>query len=642
MNPYPHVFRPGRIGALEVPNRIVMPPMATNYATSDGMMTGRQIAYYLERARGGVGYITFEHTAVAPEGRATPNMAMIASDDHLPGFIQLVKAIHQAGGKIVIQINHAGRGTTSAVTGLPVVGPSPIPCPVRKEVPRELDHKGIQEIVQAFVRAAGRVKASGADGIEIHMAHGYLIAQFLSPFSNQRSDAYGGTPERRMRLALEVLRAVRERVGPDFPVICRFSGDEYVAGGLKIEDTQRIAQALEENGADALHVSACVAASGHLLQPSYYVPEGVFVPLAKAIKSVVKIPVITVGRIRRGEHAEEILREGKADFVAMGRALIADPHLPAKLREGKEEEILPCISCNRCSVTGRAGNLQCAVNPRVGRESTFLLEKAAKSKKVWVIGGGPAGMKAAEIASRRGHEVTLFEKKHQLGGRFVLAALPPEKEILGEFIDSQRRRVKRLPIQFMLGRAFDPTVLNGKEKPEAVIVATGARPSLERIEGIQGRKGVFTGDEALSSPRSLGEEVLVLGGGGVGAEIADFLSELGKAVTLIEMQEGIALDLPPHSRIFLEERLEEKEVEVLTLTRVVRLDPEGLWVEGPQGKRVLREFDSIVVAMGTVPNDEMVAGIREKIPATYVVGDAAKPREIMEALAEAEEVALRI
>ncbi len=636
------LFSPGQIGRMKVANRIVMPPMATNYATPQGMMTDRQIAYYLERARGGVGYITFEHTAINPQGKATTNMAMIATDEHIPGFRQLVKAIHDAGGKIVIQINHAGRGTNSSVTGLPIVAPSPIACPVRKEVPKELDIEGISGLVDAFGRAAGRAQAAGADGVEIHMAHGYLIAQFLSPFSNQRTDEYGGTPEKRMRMAIEVLQAVRKRVGPDFPIICRFSGDEYVTGGLKIEDTRRIAKALEENGADALHVSACVAASGHLVQPSYYVPEGVFVPLAKEIKSAVKIPVIAVGRIRRGDHAEEILRDQKADFVALGRALIADPHLPQKILQGKTEEVIPCISCNRCVITGRAGNLQCAVNPQTGRESAFRIQKTPKPRKIWVVGGGPAGMKAAEVLSLRGHAVTLFEKKDHLGGRFNLAALPPEKQVLMEYIDYLRRQVKKLPVRFLLGNVFDPALLEGKDNPEAVVVATGAKPSMGNIKGLQDKKNVFTGDEAFARPGALGEEVLVLGGGGIGAEIADFISELGKAVTLIEMREGIGLDLPPHSRIFLEERLREKEVEVFTYTRVIRLDPEGLVVEGPQGQRLLGEFDSIVLALGSMPELELAAAIRKKIPETYVVGDAAKPREILEALAEAEEVALKI
>lgn len=637
-----HLFGLGQIGKMRLSNRIVMAPMATNYATPQGMITDRQIAYYLERAKGGIGYITFEHTAVHPQGKATANMAMIATDEHIPGFRQLVRAVHDAGGKIVIQINHAGRGTNSSVTGLPIVAPSPIACPVRKEVPKELDIEGIAGIVDAFAKAAERVQAAGADGVEIHMAHGYLIAQFLSPFSNQRTDEYGGTPEKRMRMAIEVLQAVRRTVGPDFPIICRFSGDEYVTGGLKIEDTRQIARALEANGADALHVSACLPASGHLIQPSYYAPEGVFVSLAKEIKAAVKIPVITVGRIRRGEHAEEILRDGKADFVAMGRPLIADPYLPQKTLQGKVDDIIPCISCNRCVVTFRAGNLQCTVNPRAGRESVFRIQKTDKPRKIWVIGGGPAGMKAAEVLSLRGHEVSLFERNDHLGGRFILAALPPEKEVLREFIDYQSRQVKKLPVKFFLGQAFDPALLEGKEKPDAVVVATGAKASLGSIPGIEGERNVFTADDALLSPGALGEEVLVLGGGGIGTEIADFLSDLGKAVTLIEMKDGIALDLPPHLRVFLEERLEEKEVEVFTNTKVIRLDQEGLIVEGPQGQRLLREFDSIVVAIGGTPNQELVETIRRKVPQTYVVGDAAKPREVMEALVEGEEVALKI
>ena len=244
-------------------------------------------------------------------------------------------------GDFFIQINHAGRQTLSAYTGCPTVAPSPIPCPVRQEMPRALSQEEIYELIQAYAEAAGRAKEAGADGVEIHMAHGYLLNQFLSPFSNQREDEYGGSLERRLRMPLEVLQAVRKKVGPDFPVTCRFSADEYVEGGLRIEDSKRIAGKLEEHGADALHVSACVGASGYLLHPSYYSPEGVFVPLAAAIKSAVRIPVITVGRIRTPALADQILKENKADFVSMGRALIADPELPRKRSRIEDEKSLP-------------------------------------------------------------------------------------------------------------------------------------------------------------------------------------------------------------------------------------------------------------------------------------------------------------
>ena len=634
------LFSPFRIGNLELKNRIVMPPMATNFAGEDGSVNDRHIAYYIKRIRGGVGYITFEHTGVLQQGRAFPNMALIDSDQNIPSFRKLVKAIHQENGKILIQINHAGRQTSASITGSPIVAPSAIPCPVRKEMPQALSHGEIQKIVEAFGEAARRVKESEADGVEIHMAHGYLINQFLSPFSNKREDEYGGDADRRMRMAIEVLRTVRNQVGPDFTVLCRISADEYVEGGLKLGDTKEIAKALERNGADALHISACVAASGYLNHPPYYAEEGIFVHLAQGIKSVVSIPIIAVGRIRTPELANQILEEKKADLISMGRALIADPDLPLKALEGRTDEILPCISCNRCVQSIRKGALQCAVNAETGREGIFKLQKTERPKKVWIIGGGPAGMKAAEIAARRGHQVTLYEEKEKLGGRFLLASIPPKKQVLKEFIDQLERRLQKLPIKIIVGKTFSPASLR-RGKPDGVIIATGAKPFFPPIDGIQGAKAISV-EDALSSSTPLGEKVLVVGGGGIGAEVADYLSENRKEVTLIEMREGIALDQVGHLQHFLNKRLREKGVQILISTKAIRFEKGGLWVEDSQGTKKLGGFDSIVIALGSIPNDELVKLLKGKVPEVYVVGDASKPREVMEAVFEGEEVGLKI
>jgi len=617
-----------------------MPPMATHFAGEDGSVNDRHIAYYVKRIKGGVGYITFEHTGVLKQGRAFPNMALIDSDQQIPPFKELVEAIHKEDGKIVIQINHAGRQTSASITGSPIVAPSAIPCPVRKEMPEELSLEEIQKIIDAFREAARRVKETGADGVEIHMAHGYLINQFLSPFSNKRTDEYGGDADRRMRMAIEVLRAVRNKVGPDFTVLCRLSADEYVEGGLKLENTKEIAKALERNGADALHVSACVAASGYLNHPPYYAEEGVFVHLAQGIKSVVGIPVIAVGRIRTPELANQILEEKKADLISMGRALIADPDLPTKALQGRREEIIPCISCNRCILSIRKGALQCAVNPETGREEIFKLKKTDRLKKVWIIGGGPAGMKAAEVAALRGHQVTLYEEKERLGGKFLLAAIPPRKQVLKEFIDQLTRQLEKLPIKIILGKPFGPASLR-RGRPDVAIVATGAKPFFPPIDGIQEAKAISV-EEALSGEVHLGRKILVVGGGGIGAEVADYLSENGKEVTLIEMREGIALDLVGHLQHFLNVRLRAKGVHILTSTKAIRFEKEGLWVEDPQGTKRLGGFDSIVISLGSIPNDELVESLKGKVPEVYVVGDASKPREVMEAVFEGEEVALKI
>lgn len=640
MTRFKTLFSPFRIGTLELRNRIVMPPMATNFAGEDGSVNDRHIAYYVKRAKGGVGYITFEHTGVLRQGRAFPNMALIDSDQHIPPFKKLVEAVHKEGGKIVIQINHAGRQTSASITGSPIVAPSAIPCPVRKEMPKELSCEEIQKIIEAFGAAALRVKEAGADGVEIHMAHGYLINQFLSPFSNKRIDEYGGDPDRRMRMAIEVLRTVRNQVGSDFLVLCRISADEYVEGGLKIEDSREIAKALERNGADALHVSACVAASGYLNHPPYYAEEGVFAHLAQGIKSVVGIPIIAVGRIRTPQLANQILEDNKANLISMGRALIADPDLPLKALEGRTDEILPCISCNRCVLSIRKGALQCAVNPETGREGIFRLQKADRPKKIWIIGGGPAGMKAAEIASLRGHKVNLYEKNKELGGRFLLAAIPPKKQVLKEFTDHLTGQLKKLPVKIILGKPFNLTSLR-RGRPDIVIVATGAKPFFPPIDGLEETKAISV-EEALSGNVHLGRKILVVGGGGIGAEVADHLSEEGKEVTLIEMREGIALDLVGHLQHFLNQRLREKGVQILTSTKVTRFEKEALWVETPQGVKKFEGFDSMVISLGSISNNDFLESLRGKVSDLYIIGDASKPREVMEALLEGEEVALKI
>ena len=579
------LFSPFSIGSLKLENRIVMPPMATNYATSEGFVTDRQIAYYVNRARGGVGYITVEHTAIHEHGKASPKMLMISTDEHAAKIGNLVEAVHDAGGKIVVQINHAGRQTFSKVTGAPIVGPSAIPVLPVMETPRELSVGEIEDLVNLYTQAADRVKKAGADGVELHMAHGYLICSFLSPFSNKREDQYGGDINGRARFALEVLRSVRQSVGPDFPIICRLSGDEYVDDGLNLNDTRQIARLLEKEGADALHISACNAASSYLNHPPYYVEEGVFVHLAAAVKSEVDIPVITVGRIRNPVMADQIIQDQKADLVSMGRALLADPHLPEKAKLGQFDDIIPCISCNKCIQTLRVDAVRCSVNPETGNETQLRYSKADRSKTVWVIGAGPGGLKTAEIAAVRGHQVKIFERKSQLGGRVRLGATPPKKDVLNEFMDYLERRVKALGVAIEMGKAFAADMLD-PVRPDAVVVATGASPQFPDWQGIE-ESGALSVDDALSGGKDIGAKVLVVGGGGTGAEIADYLSEAGKTVTLVEMLEDIASDLVNHLQHYLKKRLGEKGVTIHTSSRVTELGKGYVMIEDASGIRKL-------------------------------------------------------
>lgn len=641
----PNLFTPVSIGSLKPANRIVMPAMATNYATPEGFVTERQIAYYVARAKGGAGYLTTEHTGILQQGKASPRMLLVSTDEHTSSFQRLVRAVHDAGGKMVIQINHAGRQTLPAVTGMPIVGPSPVPVtgtpsPSGDNVPRELSSSEIRQIVDAFSAAAGRVKEAGADGVELHMAHGYLICSFLSPFSNKRTDHYGGSIENRARLAVEVLRAVRGRVGPNYPVICRLSGDEYVEGGLKIGETVRIAKILEKEGADALHVSACNAASVYLNHPPYYVEEGIFVHLAESVKSAVSIPVIAVGRIRKPTMADEIVSKGKADLVSMGRALIADPNMPRKAKEGRLDEIVPCISCNRCIATLRKDSVRCTVNPESGNEASFPGGAAGKPKNVWVIGGGPGGLKAAEIAAARGHRVTLFEKQPALGGKIRIGANPPKKEVMLEFVEYLERRVENLGVSVKTGTEFTVEMLN-KEKPDAVVAATGALPVLPGWQGVK-ESGAVGVEDVLSGSVMTGNRVLVVGGGANGAEAADFLSEQGKQVTIVEMLETIASDLVIHLQHFLLERLRKKNVVMLVSSKVCELGKGFAVIEERTGQRRLEGFDTIVIATGSVSDDTIYRQLKGKIAEVHIIGDAVSPRHILDAVYEGESAAFKI
>lgn len=639
MSEFNNLLKPLKINSMAVENRIVMPPMATNFADAKGGVTDANIAYFVERARGGVGYITIEHTGVKADGRAFLHMLMIHVDEHIPGFRRLTDAIHEAGGKVVIQINHAGRQTLKSVTGLPIVAPSPLPCPIRQEIPRELTVPEIKEIIQAFTQAAGRVKDAGADGVELHMAHGYLLNQFLSPAVNKRTDEYGGNPAARMRAPLEVLRAVRELVGPDFPIICRVSADEYLEDGLRLEDSQLIAKALEENGANAIHVSACHSASPVSLLPSYYNEEGAFVHLAEGIKKAVNIPVIAVGRIRTPELAERVIAEGKADLVSMGRALIVDPYLPRKVKEGRPEDIAPCISCNNCSLSlVQIGSLRCAVNPEVSREMYFSMSgKAENPKKVWIIGGGPAGMKAAQVASIKGHSVRLFEKENELGGRFRLAALPPKKAVLQEFTDYLIRQMDSLDIEVIKGAPFDPELID-QGKPDVIILASGACSTIpEGCTGMVSDEQVFTGEVKA------GKKVLILGGGGIGSELADMLVGQGKEVTILEMREELGMDMHPAIQATLKQRLKDQGVKVLTSTKILSFNSDCVLTDAPDdGRMDFSAYDTVVASLGAKPNLDLLDKIKSKIQQVHIIGDAKEPRQIMQALLEAEEIVMSL
>ncbi len=458
---YPQLFTPLALGSLSLKNRLVMSQMTMNYATEEGFMTERLIRHYLERARGGVGLILVEGTFFTPEGRGYKNQLGLMSAAHVQGLRDLTRAIHAIpdGPKVFIQVHHAGWRASSKLSGLPTVGPSALAPYPGAEVARALSQGEIKDLIEAHIVAAARAKEAGFDGVDFHCAHGYLIPSFFSPLSNQRTDAYGGDLAGRTRFLLEIVQGTKERLGHDFPVTVKISGDEYIEEGLGIQEMIGIARLAEGAGIDAILVSAGTVGGKKLEDLSQahkflrtlpmMTDRGCLAPLAAEMKRALRIPVITVGRINHPAVAEEIVARGQADLVAMGRALLADPHLPRKAFEGKEEEIRPCIACNEGCYKRifQQLDIRCSVNPALGREEEIFCAKATTPKRLLVIGGGPAGMEAAHAAWERGHKVLLLEANPELGGQLNLASLPPGRKEIENFCNFLKTRLQRTDVK---------------------------------------------------------------------------------------------------------------------------------------------------------------------------------------------------
>lgn len=638
---FPKLFSPFKIGSMDLKNRIVMPAMETHLCDAEGFVTDEIISYYCERIKGGVGYITIENTGVDPAGRLNDGMLCIYDDKFRNGFKRLADEIHKIEGKIVVQLSHGGREALTYFTGLEPVAPSAIPSPLTRQKPRELTIDEIHDIVQKFADGAKRVYDAGVDGIEVHMAHGYLVNQFLSPESNTRTDEYGGNTENRTRFAVEIAKAIRAVVPEDFPLICRISADEYTETGIKLEESKVQAKMLEQAGANALHVSACNSASPFYNIPTYYLDEGCFTHLAEGIKSVVDIPIITVGRILGPEYAENILEQNKADLVAFGRVLIGEPHMPEMAKNGNLEDIRPCLSCNKCinSITDRM--LMCTVNPNIGKEQKIANMPKTTPKKVLVIGGGPAGLSAADIATKRGHKVTIWEKESELGGNFRFATLPPFKEPMRRLLQYLKNQVAQNGIDIQMEK--EATVESVKEfNPDAVIVAVGSKEVLFDLPGLKDA-GVLEIKEAFKEVDNLKKNIVIIGAGPEGCELADFLSSAGKNVTLLEMKRILGMGLVAHPRYHIVERLKKANVKFIISTKVIEVGKGFLVVKKRRGEpEKLEGFDHIVMSTINQPNKELADSINEFIKDVHVVGDAVAGRTALEAIEDGTDAALKL
>ncbi len=646
------LFSPIRIGSLEIRNRIAMAPMATDFGDDAGRISQKLIDYHEARARGGVGLIIMEVTGVDARFPYMPRTVGLWADDLIPGYRRLTDAIHAHGAKVFPQLSHPGPDSLcSLLTGVEAVGPTAgILNDITKTPCRELAVGEIPAIVAQFAETACRAKEAGCDGIELHAAHAYmLVGSFLSALRNHRTDEYGGSMERRMRFPLEVIRAIRRKVGPDFPIVLRISGDEMVPGGRTIEETKSIAPQLVEAGIEAFHVSsgAYPNLSWRVIPPTG-TPLALNAHLSAALKQVVDVPVLVVGRINDPRMAEDILRRGDADMVVMGRALLADPDLPVKAAKGRFDHIAPCIGCGLGCVSAReqGGDTTCLINPSVGREAETRLLPAARAKKVLVAGGGPAGLMAAITAARRGHAVELYERADRLGGLYNLACAAPGKQELSKVIEYLRRQAAQAGVSVHLGAPVTPALLK-RAAPEVLIVATGSEPCTHELPGADGptvacARDVIAGRAALPTGR-----VLVAGGGTVGLEAAEIIAEAGRgqnsrhagtSVTIIEQRDEVGTDMFSEARTLLLQRLEALGVRLLVSARLARFTPDGARVyrEGPDGlvEQTLSGFDWIVTALGAKALDELSAEPGAAGLEVHVIGDARQPRLAVAAIAE--------
>jgi len=642
--PFPLLFSPIRLGRMEVRNRIALPAHGTGLAR-ESLPDERLINYYAERAKGGVGLIVVGSLQIHPTSPGITSLLCNYDESIIPGLRRVADAVHGNGAKVCAQLSHMGLASTARPVAL--WSASALSEQRYGEVAHAMTIDEIEEIIEAYAAAASRCMEAGLDGITVHAAHGLLVQQFMSPRSNKRTDAYGGSLEGRLRFPIEVLQRVRQSIGPDKPLGMRVSADEFVDGGLTLEDMREIVPRLVAAGQmDYVDVSAGhdgFPVSAMLHQPPMGISPANLAYLAAGIKEVVEVPVIHATRINSPELAEKLLQDGMTDMVGMVRALIADPHLPNKARAGRVEDINPCVACNQgCSGRlDRGKHITCIGNPVTGRETEWAaLEPAAIRKKVVVVGGGAAGMESAIIAAKRGHEVVLFEKQDVLGGQVLIAAKAPTRDELSDIVRHRINQLKGLGVQVRTGvEATKDLVV--QQRPDAVVIATGALPSLPDIPGADG-PNVVTAWDVLSERVQVGERVLLVDYLGYerAATVALFLAERGKQVEIVTEGPYVGHRTDEITRTFLYQQMLDNGVILTPRMQVIAIEEGGVVLRNVfTGAQYTTEgIDNVVAVTPGRANDHLFHALKDLVGEIHVVGDCYTPRDLEAAILEGQRI----
>jgi 2,4-dienoyl-CoA reductase-like NADH-dependent reductase (Old Yellow Enzyme family)/NADPH-dependent 2,4-dienoyl-CoA reductase/sulfur reductase-like enzyme len=686
---FENLLKPGKIGALELKNRIIMPAMATSFAAESGEVTDRLVNWLARRAKGGVGLIIVEltHTATDVDSYRSVPLPLRADDTrYIPGLTRLAEAVHQNGARVGVQLTPGagaqafGGGPWIAGAPAQLVSPSGVvalgrgtrnvsAADIREEdKPRVLTIEEIEEIIQLCGNAARNVKSAGFDLIEVHGHSGYLIPQFLSRHFNKRTDRYGGSLDNRCRFLLEIVGSMRKAVGPDFPLIVKYSIEERIPEGRDIKESQLIAKKLEAAGVNGITVSSGVQGASYPAVPPYLYPKGLFIHFGVALKEVIGIPVITGGRLNDPRLAETVLREGKGDFVFEGRALIVDPDWPQKVASGKIEEIRPCIACNECRQSVHVLRaLRCTGNAEAGKEGQYDVTKAAGvKKKVLIVGGGPAGMEAARVAALKGHRIVLCETYRRLGG--LMQAGGVHNQEITNLVKWLVTQIRKLRIDVRLQTEVTPALVK-EILPDVVILANGgtfvtpklpgvngdnvfsAKDLLDLMAGMPAKKGVLLRaflplarrvvtasmvNRVLGTNLVIKKKVAIIGGQFAGCSLALLLARTkGKKVTIMEETDCYGKDMEGNTMRALGEEVEKGNVKVLTSVKITKISDRGVVLTDDKGNEIVHEADSVILALDLAPSESNLAEqLKGTVKEIYTIGDATSCGRIVKAVSE--------